>query len=51
MVDDVENNKLAAWFVDTRAIVLAIYRQPGANTIIGATIPSSVVDFWVQITP
>ena len=32
-VDGVENNKLAAWFIDTRAIVLAIQRQPGANTI------------------
>ena len=32
-IDSVENNKLASWNVDKRAIVLAIQRQPGANTI------------------
>ena len=32
-VDSVENNRIAAWNVDRRAIVLAIQRQPGANTI------------------
>jgi HAE1 family hydrophobic/amphiphilic exporter-1 len=31
-IDDVENNKRANWLVDKRAIVLAIQRQPGANT-------------------
>jgi HAE1 family hydrophobic/amphiphilic exporter-1 len=32
-VDGVENTRIAAWNVDKRAIVLAIQRQPGANTI------------------
>jgi len=32
-IDGVENNRLAAWNIDKRAIVLAIFRQPGANTI------------------
>ncbi|HNL96943.1 MAG TPA: efflux RND transporter permease subunit [Accumulibacter sp.] len=32
-VDDVENDRIASWNVDKRAIVLAIQRQPGANTI------------------
>ena len=32
-VDSVENIRLASWNVDQRAIVLAIQRQPGANTI------------------
>ncbi len=32
-VDAVENNKIASWNVDKRAIVLAIQRQPGSNTI------------------
>ena len=32
-IDSVENDKLAAWFKDTRSIVLAIQRQPGTNTI------------------
>ena len=31
--DGVENNKVASWYVDRRAIVLAIQRQPGANTV------------------
>ncbi|HNC51763.1 MAG TPA: efflux RND transporter permease subunit [Accumulibacter sp.] len=32
-IDSVENNRIASWNVDRRAIVLAIQRQPGANTI------------------
>ncbi len=33
VIDSVENDKLAAWYNDTRSIVLAIQRQPGTNTI------------------
>ena len=32
-VDSVENKRIASWNVDKRAIVLAIQRQPGANTV------------------
>ncbi len=32
-LDGVENDKVASWYVDQRAIVLAIQRQPGANTV------------------
>jgi HAE1 family hydrophobic/amphiphilic exporter-1 len=32
-IDAVENSKIASWFTDKRAMVLAIQRQPGANTI------------------
>ena len=32
-IDSVENIRIASWNVDQRAIVLAIQRQPGANTI------------------
>ncbi len=32
-IDSVENLRIASWNVDKRAIVLAIQRQPGANTI------------------
>ena len=44
-IDSVENKRIAAWNVDKRAIVLAIQRQPGANTIetvnlIKRTLPS-----------
>ena len=33
VVDGVENDKTAAWFGDQRAIILAIQRQPGTNTV------------------
>ena len=32
-VDSVENDRVASWYNDTRAIVLAIQRQPGTNTV------------------
>src|ERR1043166_5817031 len=36
VLDDVQDNKSAAWYNGSRAIVLAIQRQPGANTVEGA---------------
>ncbi len=37
VIDSVENNKVASWYLDARneerAIVLAIQRQPGTNTV------------------
>ncbi len=33
VLDSVENDKVAAWLNDQRAIVLAIERQPGTNTV------------------
>ncbi|MGA2333100.1 MAG: efflux RND transporter permease subunit [Syntrophales bacterium] len=33
VIDSVQNDKIAAWYNGTRAIVLAILRQPGTNTI------------------
>jgi HAE1 family hydrophobic/amphiphilic exporter-1 len=33
VIDSVENDKIATWFNDSRAIVLAIQRQPDANTV------------------
>ncbi|MEW6053935.1 MAG: efflux RND transporter permease subunit [Nitrospirota bacterium] len=33
VIDSVENDKIAGWYTNTRAIVLAIQRQPGTNTI------------------
>jgi HAE1 family hydrophobic/amphiphilic exporter-1 len=33
VLDDVQNNKVASWFNGQRAIVLAIQRQPGTNTV------------------
>src|SRR4051794_616363 len=33
VIDSVENDKVATWYNDSRAIVLAIQRQPDANTV------------------
>src|SRR6185503_7482252 len=33
VTDDVENNKVASWYNNDRAVVLAIQRQPGTNTV------------------
>src|SRR3974390_844848 len=33
VIDSVENDKVPTWFNDSRAIVLAIQRQPDANTV------------------
>ncbi len=33
VIDSVENDKVAAWNVDQRAVVLAVQRQPGTNTV------------------
>jgi hydrophobic/amphiphilic exporter-1 (mainly G- bacteria), HAE1 family len=33
VIDSVENDKVASWFNENRAIVLAIQRQPDANTV------------------
>ncbi len=33
VIDSVENDKVATWFNDQRAIVLAIQKQPDANTV------------------
>src|SRR3569833_111999 len=33
VIDSVENDRVASWFNDSRAIVLAVQRQPDANTV------------------
>jgi hydrophobic/amphiphilic exporter-1 (mainly G- bacteria), HAE1 family len=44
VIDSVQSDKVASWFNDTRAIVLAIQRQPGTNTV-------EVVDNVKKILP
>ena len=44
VIDSVENDKIASWYKDTRAIVLAIQRQPGTNTV-------AVVDAIKKLLP
>ena len=33
VIDSVQNDKVAAWFKETRGIILAVQRQPGVNTV------------------
>jgi hydrophobic/amphiphilic exporter-1 (mainly G- bacteria), HAE1 family len=33
VLDDVENNRIQAWWNDARTVILAIQRQPGTNTV------------------
>lgn len=33
VIDSVQNNKTAAWFIKNRGMILAIQRQPGTNTV------------------
>jgi HAE1 family hydrophobic/amphiphilic exporter-1 len=33
VIDSVQNDRVAAWFKDTRCLLLAIQRQPGTNTV------------------
>jgi HAE1 family hydrophobic/amphiphilic exporter-1 len=33
VIDGVENDKIASWFNDNRSILLAVQRQPSANTV------------------
>jgi HAE1 family hydrophobic/amphiphilic exporter-1 len=44
IVDSVQNDRVASWFRDTRAIVLAVQRQPGTNTV-------AVVDAVKELLP
>ena len=44
VIDSVQTDKVAGWYNDTRAIILAIQRQPGTNTV-------KVVDAIKQLLP
>src|SRR5262245_6918596 len=33
VLDDVENNRQAGWFINTRGMILAIQKQPGVNSV------------------
>jgi hydrophobic/amphiphilic exporter-1 (mainly G- bacteria), HAE1 family len=44
VLDSVQNDKMAAWYNGSRAVVLAVLRQPGANTV-------AVVDSIKKLLP
>ncbi|MBI3300606.1 MAG: efflux RND transporter permease subunit [Deltaproteobacteria bacterium] len=50
VLDSVENDKVAGWFNGTRAVVLAVQRQPGTNTVeVVDTIKQLLPTFWAQM--
>jgi HAE1 family hydrophobic/amphiphilic exporter-1 len=52
VIDSVENNKVANWYNNERAVVLAIQRQPGTNTVeVVDSIKKLLPVFRVQIPP
>src|SRR5438045_9381518 len=48
VLNDVQNNKVASWFNGSRAIVLAIQRQPGTKTV---EIATAVKDLVARMQP
>ena len=52
VIDSVENNKVANWYNNERAVVLAIQRQPGTNTVeVVDSIKKLLPVFRMQIPP
>ncbi|MBF0094589.1 MAG: efflux RND transporter permease subunit, partial [Alphaproteobacteria bacterium] len=52
VVDSVEGDKNANWYNGTRAVVLAIQRQPGANTVeVAERIRALMPQFRAQLPP
>jgi HAE1 family hydrophobic/amphiphilic exporter-1 len=52
VIDDVQNDKVAAWFKGKRGIVLAIQRQPGTNTIeVVDSIKALLPTFRAEVPP
>jgi HAE1 family hydrophobic/amphiphilic exporter-1 len=48
VLDDVQNNRVASWYMNERAITLAIQRQPGTNTV---QVADAVHDLLEKIRP
>jgi HAE1 family hydrophobic/amphiphilic exporter-1 len=55
VIDSVEDDKTAAWYGDTnayeRSIVLAIQRQPGANTVAVANSVKELIPYFQRLLP
>ena len=52
VLDDVENNKTAAWYDGDRSVILAIQRQPGTNTVaVAGGVKKLVASMRDQIPP
>ena len=44
VLDDVQNNRAAAWFREKRGLILAVQRQPGSNTVAVADAVNDLVN-------
>jgi HAE1 family hydrophobic/amphiphilic exporter-1 len=52
VLDDVENSRVASWYNGNRAVVLAIQRQPGTNTVeVANGVKDLLTKLRVQIPP
>jgi HAE1 family hydrophobic/amphiphilic exporter-1 len=52
VLDDVQNNKTAAWFNGTRGVVLVIQRQPGTNTVaVAEAVRTAIAQLAPQLPP
>jgi len=52
VVDNAENNLVAGWYDGQRSIILAIFRQPDANTVeVVDNVKALLPEFRVQIPP
>lgn len=51
VVDSVENNKVASWYNGKRAIILAVQRQPGSNTVAVIDGIKKILPSFEQILP
>jgi HAE1 family hydrophobic/amphiphilic exporter-1 len=52
VVDSVENDQIASWFNNARAVVLAIQRQPDANTVeVVDLVREKLPQFRAQVPP
>ncbi len=52
VMDDVENNRVASWYNGDRAVVLAIQRQPGTNTVeVADGVKTLLASMRAQIPP
>jgi HAE1 family hydrophobic/amphiphilic exporter-1 len=52
VLDDVENDKTAAWYIKDRSVVLAVQRQPGTNTVaVAGAVRALLPTFQTQLPP